>query len=262
MDASRHTPRPRVSRRRNGAAAQRAADSGPATVIDGPFLTRSAHFLKNGAAAAKAAAHLLSAHGGQADAATRGRWRDALGEAVEGLRRALNQLEALGQALTPGEPGTDEARLATWLEERVRRARESEPAAKTLLAVGRVPAGRWRFAAGPAAVALDCLLANALVHPPPGARATVSARATAGGLAFTVVDDGPGIPPGEIDGLFTPFFRGAAAQGRPGAGLGLTLARAAATRAGGRVTLRRNGPRGAHFELFLPARRLPRPRTR
>lgn len=249
MREPRRSPRTNATR---GSTKEHGNRHDPAT---GELLAHAAHVLKNHAAALQAAVHLILTHGDQADQAMRARWRQAARDAAGNLGRLLDQLERLGGALAPAPAVSSTEELAPWLRERVRIACAAEPAARASFAAGRAPAGRWRFATGPASVALDCLLRNALLHPPSGTRATLAARAVPGGLAFTVTDHGRGVPAGEKPQLFHPFFRGAAARDLPGAGLGLFLARAAARRAGGRVSHRDLRPRGARFDVVLPARR-------
>ncbi|SED01624.1 cell wall metabolism sensor histidine kinase WalK [Streptomyces sp. TLI_105] len=76
------------------------------------------------------------------------------------------------------------------------------------------------------------LVANALAYNVPGGR--VDVRAEDGVL--TVVNTGPVVPAGDVDGLFEPFRRG---EGRdrtgPGAGLGLSIVRSIAVAHGGAV---------------------------
>ncbi|WP_030694088.1 cell wall metabolism sensor histidine kinase WalK, partial [Streptomyces globisporus] len=74
------------------------------------------------------------------------------------------------------------------------------------------------------------LVANAVAYNVPGGR--VDVRAEDGVL--TVVNTGPVVPAGDVDGLFEPFRRG---EGRdrtgPGAGLGLSIVRSIAVAHGG-----------------------------
>ncbi|MFF0555665.1 sensor histidine kinase [Streptomyces sp. NPDC004266] len=76
------------------------------------------------------------------------------------------------------------------------------------------------------------LVANAVAYNVPGGR--VDVRAEDGVL--TVVNTGPVVPTGDVDGLFEPFRRG---EGRdrtgPGAGLGLSIVRSIAVAHGGSV---------------------------
>lgn len=69
-----------------------------------------------------------------------------------------------------------------------------------------------------------------------------------------VEDGGAGIPPGESERVFDPFYRSPTVRAnRPGFGLGLSLARRIARAHGGEVSLSRSDLGGAAFELWLPA---------
>jgi two-component system sensor histidine kinase KdpD len=96
------------------------------------------------------------------------------------------------------------------------------------------------------------LLENALRYTPAGAPIELQAAAEGGAVVVEVLDRGPGIAPGEETQLFDKFFRGEAARGRHGAGLGLAVARAIVEAHGGRIeALRRDGG-GAIFRVTLP----------
>jgi signal transduction histidine kinase len=91
------------------------------------------------------------------------------------------------------------------------------------------------------------LLENARRHGAPPVELRV--RKTAGGAEISVCDRGPGVPEGERERVFEPFFRHAA--GESGAGLGLALVRQIARRHGGdaRCLARQGG--GACFVAEL-----------
>ena len=93
------------------------------------------------------------------------------------------------------------------------------------------------------------LVENAVAH----AVRRVELRATTGtgSVVVDVVDDGPGVPPGEEEAVFARFHRGDAARSRRGTGLGLSIARTIAQRHGGTLELV-GSPPGAHFRLVLP----------
>ncbi|MDD5762222.1 MAG: ATP-binding protein [bacterium] len=65
-----------------------------------------------------------------------------------------------------------------------------------------------------------------------------------------VADDGPGIPTGDRDRLFEPYF----SRREGGTGLGLAIVSAIANDHGGTVRMRDNTPRGTVFEMEFPAR--------
>ncbi len=99
--------------------------------------------------------------------------------------------------------------------------------------------------------ALVNLLRNAIQASPEASSVTLTCSQSAGRVEFTVSDAGPGIPEGDEERIFEPFFTGR----REGTGLGLPLARQVAHAHGGTL-VGRNGPGGgARFTLALPLRR-------
>jgi signal transduction histidine kinase len=98
------------------------------------------------------------------------------------------------------------------------------------------------------AIALDNLIENALVYAPPGTTVTLTWDRQ-GRLA--VVDEGPGVPPGDERRVFERFRRGR--TDRPGTGLGLAIVETLARRWGGSASIRtRDGGGGARAEVVLP----------
>ncbi|MGH6909097.1 MAG: sensor histidine kinase, partial [Phenylobacterium sp.] len=95
------------------------------------------------------------------------------------------------------------------------------------------------------------LLKNAVdaVRGRPGARVHLSCTLDEEQTALTVADNGPGLPAGDPEGVFVPFFTTKAG----GSGIGLTLARQIALAHGGRLEHRAGAPQGAVFQLLLPA---------
>lgn len=67
---------------------------------------------------------------------------------------------------------------------------------------------------------------------------------------IAVRDNGPGIPAGDLDKIFVPFFTTKSA----GTGLGLALVQKIALQHGGRVEVRNRARGGAEFDLWLPLR--------
>jgi two-component system sensor histidine kinase KdpD len=101
--------------------------------------------------------------------------------------------------------------------------------------------------------ALAHLLENAAAYSPPGSAVTVTATSTADGLLVTVRDRGPGISPADLPHLFDRFFRGSAAQGTPGSGMGLAIARGLLAVEDGRVWAENHPDGGALFSLAVAA---------
>ena len=68
-----------------------------------------------------------------------------------------------------------------------------------------------------------------------------------------MLDEGPGIDPGEREQVFERFFRGAASRGgAPGTGLGLPVVEALAARWGGSVELVDRPEGGTRAQVVLP----------
>jgi two-component system nitrogen regulation sensor histidine kinase NtrY len=68
-------------------------------------------------------------------------------------------------------------------------------------------------------------------------------------VRVTVADDGPGIPAGEREKLFLPYY---STKGR-GSGLGLAIVRRIVAEHGGSIEVADNAPRGTRFTIELPA---------
>lgn len=93
------------------------------------------------------------------------------------------------------------------------------------------------------------LALNAIQASPAGGMVTVTLLAAARTVELRVCDQGPGIPEGDRQRIFEPFF-----STRPsGSGLGLAISRQIAERAGGVLKLAPQRPaQGACFILTLP----------
>jgi signal transduction histidine kinase len=100
------------------------------------------------------------------------------------------------------------------------------------------------------------LLSNALHHAAGGGRVAISAAMQPDGpgpgmVQVSVADDGPGIPPEEVDHLFDRFWRGRGARAE-GSGLGLAIARELVRAHGGEIWAESAPGRGATFHFTLP----------
>lgn len=98
---------------------------------------------------------------------------------------------------------------------------------------------------------LDALVENALRYSPAGS--TVTVAATPGRL--DVLDEGPGLDPGEEETVFERFSRGGAGRRGPsGTGLGLPIARELIRQWGGDVSLANRDRGGLRAVIRVPAR--------
>ena len=98
---------------------------------------------------------------------------------------------------------------------------------------------------------LTNLIDNAVKY---GGSARVSAANEAGYAVIRIRDAGPGIPPGELDKVFEPFYRVESSRSREtgGTGLGLAIARNIAEQHGGTIALRNHPEGGIEATLRLP----------
>lgn len=87
------------------------------------------------------------------------------------------------------------------------------------------------------------------------ARVDVSVQKAEGGIAFTVDDDGPGIPESEVQRVLRRGER--ADTSVAGSGLGLAIVNDLVEIYGGRLTLSRNASGGLKAAILLPERTLP-----
>jgi signal transduction histidine kinase len=101
---------------------------------------------------------------------------------------------------------------------------------------------------------LWALLDNAVRYAGGAAiRATVAPRPTAGQLAVTIADGGPGVRPEDRDRIFERYERGAAGASAEGTGLGLYVSRSLCQAMGGDLVLDPAAPgTGAAFTVLLP----------
>jgi signal transduction histidine kinase len=99
-----------------------------------------------------------------------------------------------------------------------------------------------RASAEDLAAAVDALIENVVAHTPEGTPFAVSLAASAGGVALTVADDGPGLPEGA-------GVRGRSDRGS--SGLGLDIARRCAQASGGWMDTGPSASGGTRITLHL-----------
>lgn len=100
------------------------------------------------------------------------------------------------------------------------------------------------------------VVANAIKFSPPGSTITLEGYADSQGQAHIVVrDEGPGIPPSELQSIFEAFVQSSKTKdGSGGTGLGLAICRKIVEAMGGRIFAENAPASGAAFHIILPAR--------
>ena len=98
------------------------------------------------------------------------------------------------------------------------------------------------------------ILDNASRYAPPGSRIDVHARHDGDVVAIEVIDEGPGIPPTDLERVFDKFYRvHAQDRQRAGTGLGLAICRGFVEAQGGRIDAQNRRDRsGALLTIRVP----------
>jgi two-component system sensor histidine kinase CpxA len=101
--------------------------------------------------------------------------------------------------------------------------------------------------------ALANVLRNAVRYAGDAGPITISAKRDARHVSISVADEGPGLPPSELDQIFKPFYRPELARQRDtgGVGLGLAIVKSSIEACGGVVQCRNRSPRGLEVEIRL-----------
>ena len=100
--------------------------------------------------------------------------------------------------------------------------------------------------------AMENILRNGLRQTPAGSRLTVTLTATSRFVRISLCDQGPGMPPEEIEHAFDPFVRGSHEQTGTGFGLGLAIAQRAVQAHFGRIEARNLPTGGFEVRIDLP----------
>ena len=100
--------------------------------------------------------------------------------------------------------------------------------------------------------ALENLLGNAIKFSPPGTTVLLQVSEESSQVLFAVKDQGPGISPEDLPHLFEFFYRGKAAAGEEGFGLGLATVKRIIESHAGRLWVDTTPGQGATFYFTLP----------
>ncbi len=96
------------------------------------------------------------------------------------------------------------------------------------------------------------LAANAVSHGSPAGRIELGSALARGRLIFWVSDNGPGIEPENLTGIFERFRRARIGRGMGGSGLGLAIVAAIADAHGGTARVESVAGHGATFVVDIP----------
>ncbi len=98
------------------------------------------------------------------------------------------------------------------------------------------------------------LLTNAIKHAPVRSSVTLSIAAAEARVVYLVEDEGPGVPPSDVERIFDIYVTKADEEAQ-GLGLGLPLSRRLARLLGGELHAEAHPGKGGYFVLAVPASR-------
>jgi two-component system sensor histidine kinase KdpD len=96
------------------------------------------------------------------------------------------------------------------------------------------------------------LLENSLKYTPPGSPLAIAAVSNDDEIEVEVADQGPGLPPDDLEKIFEMYYRGAEDIGQKGYGLGLSICRAIVQAHGGRIWAANRTGGGAAIRFTFP----------
>lgn len=100
---------------------------------------------------------------------------------------------------------------------------------------------------------INNLLSNAIKYSPNGGTVTVQARRAGNAVEISIADEGIGIAPDDLAGIFKPFRRTETTKATiPGIGLGLSASRRIIEAHGGTLTVESEPGHGSTFTVNLP----------
>jgi two-component system OmpR family sensor kinase len=183
---------------------------------------------------------------------------ESVGAQVNRIRQLVNELRKLADLET--RPLVfSEVDLTQLLEEAFQLIQDHEAADQRQLTLS-IPHAPWplpTIAGDPdlLALAFHNLLINALKFTQPADTIELRAFEDGNQVVIEVADTGPGIPEDETQYIWEELYRGEAARGVPGSGLGLALVKAILSRHQGEISLRSRTGEGTVFTVRLPTRR-------
>jgi signal transduction histidine kinase len=187
------------------------------------------------------------------DQETRARYLAIIGDETARLEQIIGDLLDLAKLEGGGGAFALETVPVADLLARVAARHERDAAAAGVAITRAIEAGAETIQGdrGRLEQALQNLAANALRYAPRGTSVELRARLADGGIAITVTDHGPGIPPDHLPHVFDRFYKADAARtASAGSGLGLSIVQAIAERHGGTVTVG-SAPGQTVFEIRI-----------
>jgi signal transduction histidine kinase len=182
-------------------------------------------------------------------------------QALDQVHREASRLRQIVEALLflarsepdAAPPEGEPIELVAWVPDQLRPFSGHPRADDIRFEATEGPA--WVYAHPPLlAQAIENLVDNALKYSEPGTPVAVACRREKDVASLSVSDRGCGMTPEELASVFEPFYRAPEARrlGRPGVGLGLSVAQRIVAAAGGTIEAESEPGRGTRFVLRFP----------
>lgn len=225
------------------------------------FLAKVSHELRTPVTAIRGEADVALRHGDTPED-----WHEALSSIEQTslfLGRRLDDLMALAQA--------EDARL-TLAHEAIDPFKATRAACEVAAAYARASGVTVEVCALPSDAtqgvriageadrlqqAIAAVIDNAIKFSPPGGTVNVSAGTEAGEVVLQIMDEGPGVHPAELAGIFDSYVQGQGGRALGGTGLGLSLARWIVEAYRGRITAENGRGKDKGAEGLCVTMRLP-----
>jgi len=171
------------------------------------------------------------------------------------LNELISELLTLSKLEAGAAPGTNDVFSMSDLLRSVVADAKIEAAAKNVTINLRCDTGAFVSGNYPLLrSAFDNVVRNALKYSPEGGNIDLVESNTTDGVTVQIDDEGIGVPEGELERIFDPFYRvdDSRARSTGGHGLGLAITRRAVTASGGTVTASNRMPAGLRVSIRLP----------
>ncbi|MCB2226614.1 MAG: response regulator [Desulfarculaceae bacterium] len=187
-------------------------------------------------------------------------------EAYQGfITRAVYRLDLLARTLNTwlvmsrlDQEGIESRRqaetLGDLLEQLIKRAEADAAAADQTLALELSEDAPVEVDRESLLEALYNLVSNAVKYNRPQGTVSIRGSKGPGEVIIAISDQGPGVPPQEVEYIFDEFYRSRRKEikAKPGTGLGLAIARKVVRAHGGDITVESEAGQGAVFLVRLP----------
>jgi len=170
------------------------------------------------------------------------------------LRQMIEQLLFFNTLSLPNQPRMVQLKFPSVIEEWCARFEDLRARKQITFALKGEPA-RVRLDTHRMELIFTNLISNALKYSPRKGVITLMWQLHDDAFVLEVSDQGPGIADNELQTIFEPLYRGAAAPdvlAMPGSGMGLAIARECASQMGASIDVSNIQPHGARFRVRVP----------